>query len=103
MSLTTLLELVFGKTKKSKHLREKAESFLYLLRDKGQVSVKEAREFIGGTKTYLKIMYKLRKIGLINLTKNVDGDFSFSLSLDAYKFFVKKDLLENVENTLKKQ
>ena len=102
MALKTLLELVFGKTRKSSHLRKKAEEFIYLLRDRGFVSVNEAKEFIGAKKTYYKIMKKLRSIGLISLTKDVEGKFSFSLTLDAYKFFVKRHLIEEVEVVLKR-
>jgi len=102
MALKTLLELIFGKAKKSEHLRKKAEDFIYLIRDKGYVSVEEAKQFIGAIKSYYKITSKLRSIGLISLTKDIEGKFSFSLSLDAYKFFVKKHLIEEVEEVLKK-
>ena len=101
MALKTLLELVFGKTRRSKHIRSKAEQLLYALRDKKYLSVREAKELVGGKKTYFKIMRKLRSIGLIALTKDIEGEFSYSLTLDAYKFFVKKHLIEEIEQVLK--
>jgi hypothetical protein len=100
MALKTLLDLLFP-NQKSLLLKKKAEEFLYLLRDKKFVSVKEAKEFIKQTKTYYKIVKKLRSIGLISLTKTTDGQFNFSLSLEAYRFFVKKQLIEEVEEVLK--
>ena len=101
MSLKTMIELVFGKTSKNSHIRKKAEEFIYLLRDKNYITVKDAKGFIGAKKTYYKITRKLRFIGLLNLTKDIDGNFIFSLSLDAYKFFIKRQLIEEVEKTLK--
>lgn len=102
MSLKTLLGFLFGQTEKSRHLREKAEEFLFLLRDRGMITVKEAKQLINAKKTYFKITKRLRSVGLISLTKNLEGDFSYSLTLDAYKFFVKKQLIGEVESVLKK-
>ena len=101
MSVKLLLELVFGDTFKSKHLREKAEEFLYLLRDKKFVSIEETKKFFEHKKTYYKVTKKLKEIGLISVIKDVDGKFNWTLSLEAYKFFVKRNLIDGVEKVLK--
>jgi len=101
MSVKYMLEFLFGKTRRSEHLRRKAEEFIRTLKEKGFVSVKEAKQIIGGTKTYFKITKKLRKVGLISLSKDVEGNFNYSLTLDAYKFFIKRHLIEEVEEVLK--
>jgi len=102
MTLKTLLDIVFGKTRKNAHLRKKAEEFLFLLKNNGGfVLVKDGRKFFGSKKAYYKVMRKLRSIGLISLSKDVDGNFMLTLTLDAYKFFVKRHLIEEVEQVLK--
>jgi len=101
MSVSLLLELLFGDSFKSKHMREKAMQFLYLLKEKKFVSVEEAKKFFEHRKTYYKVMRKFKEIGLVSLTKDVEGNFTWSLSLDAYKFFVKKNLIDDVEKVLK--
>lgn len=99
--MKTMINILFGETQKSKHLREKAIELLMALRNKGMLSVKEAMKICEHRKTYYKVTRKLKDIGLISLTKTIDGDFYWNLTIDAYKYWVRKNLIEGVENRLK--
>ncbi|MEM5875290.1 MAG: hypothetical protein QXW01_00310 [Candidatus Aenigmatarchaeota archaeon] len=102
MSLKTLLNLLFTNKRKAEHIRNSAEELLYKLRE-GPLSVSEAKEIVKKRKTYFKIVRKLKAVGLISVSKDVDGNYNLYLSLDAYKYFVKKNLIDGVEEVLKKK
>jgi len=101
MSLKTLMELLFPGKWKAKHLREKAIELLLCLKEKQTISISEAKALVGMKKSYYKIIRKLRSVGLIALSRNLEGKFNYTLTLNAYKFFIKKHLLEEVESVLK--
>jgi len=97
----SLLRILFPNTTKSKHLRENAAHLLYFLAQNQKLSVQEAKAICKHKKTYYKILRKLRSIGLITLTKESDGKFYLKLTLNTYKFFIRKHLIEEVEKWLK--
>jgi len=92
---------LFPPSNKNLELRKTVKMFLLRIFQNQKLSVQEAKAICKHKKTYYKILRKLRSIGLITLTKEADGKFYLKLTLDTYKFFVRKHLIEEVEKWLK--
>jgi hypothetical protein len=98
MSLQIFLNLLFDKKKES-HMRDLTEKFLSTLREKQKITSDDAKQIIEGKRTYYKIMKKLRKIELIKVSRDAQTKkLIISYSLDSYKRFINKYLIEEVEN-----
>lgn len=94
--MNLLLQLLFPNPK-SKHLRKLARDFLNVLKKEKYVSVKQAKELIPAKKSYYKVVGKLKEFGLIEMHKDLNGNFCYSLSIPTFKFFIKRNLIEAME------
>jgi hypothetical protein len=80
-------------------MRDLTEKFLSTLREKQKITSDDAKQIIEGKRTYYKIMKKLRKIELIKVSRDAQTKkLIISYSLDSYKRFINKYLIEEVEN-----
>ena len=101
MGLNYLLDLLWS-NRKELIIRESAEKFLKNLREKQTMTIDEAKQVIGHIRTYYKVVNKLKDIGLIRTYRDPETKkLLITISVESYKFFVKKYLLEEVEEFFK--
>jgi len=101
MAIHYLLDLLWS-NRKELIIRESAEKFLKVLREKQTLTIEEAKQVIGHIRTYYKVINTLKKIGLVRTYRSpVSKKLVLTVSVESYKFFVKRYLMEEVEEFFK--
>jgi len=97
MAIHYLLDLLWS-NRKELIIRESAEKFLKVLREKQTMTIEEAKQVIGHVRTYYKLINTLKKIGLVRTYRDpASKKLVLAVSVESYKFFVKRYLMEEVE------
>jgi DNA-binding transcriptional ArsR family regulator len=105
--METVLKWLYGETARRRHIKDLARELIKLLK-KGSMTPDEIiRELKIGFKRdkkpkrlFYKVVNPLKEIGLISLRRTKDRKVYYELTIDAFKFNMRK-IIENVDRFIK--